>query len=249
MASQPQPTAAPQPTVVVPQAQPVAKLSPNEAKLRFKQQVQTAGLVAGLYLVFASPVMYILTGKLLPALADSHGCPSTTGTIVHGVIFGVLAWVIMTYSCHSSFLSKNEKLGFTAAFAILFVALSNRKVYNNCPGGLMTQAFDNAINEAKKAAGGVKERLKKYREAMFSCYAPGPVDAVSASVGKHLLLSIAVFVLSFGVFWGYDKFILKNTTYPETYDYAAIKGGAYDNTMNYKENYEAATAYKKFDEQ
>ena len=63
-------------------------------------QKQAATLQAVLlFFIIANPFTYRLTngllGGLIGRLSDPSGCPSSTGLIVHSVVFGVIVYGLM----------------------------------------------------------------------------------------------------------------------------------------------------------
>lgn len=63
----------------------------SQSKLLF------AVVLGVLFFVVSSPAVYKFTDKLLGKslnLADAKGCPTTTGLIVHAVVFVLLLWLV-----------------------------------------------------------------------------------------------------------------------------------------------------------
>jgi len=63
-------------------------------------QKQSATLQAVLlFFIIANPMTYRLTNSLLGGLvgrlADSSGCPSSTGLLVHSAVFGLIVYGLM----------------------------------------------------------------------------------------------------------------------------------------------------------
>lgn len=54
-----------------------------------------------LFLVISAPFTYKLTdgllGGLVGKLADGSGCPTTTGLVVHAIVFGLIVYGLMQY--------------------------------------------------------------------------------------------------------------------------------------------------------
>ena len=51
------------------------------------------------FIIVSLPMTYKITNSLLGGivgkLADSHGCPTTTGLLIHAIVFGLIIYALM----------------------------------------------------------------------------------------------------------------------------------------------------------
>jgi hypothetical protein len=80
-------------------------------------------LASLLYVIISSPLMYKLTGKLIPAYDAANGCGSHIGLGVHAVVFGALVYVFTRFDCNGKLLSLNEQLYLCVTAAVLYALI------------------------------------------------------------------------------------------------------------------------------
>lgn len=117
------PAAEQAPVAVAAPPQP-APAPANDSFLGIPMSTLKYALLASLlYVIISSPLMYKLTGKLIPAYDAANGCGSHIGLGVHAVVFGALVYVFTRFDCNGKLLSLNEQLYLCVTAAVLYALI------------------------------------------------------------------------------------------------------------------------------